>query len=513
MGRIKKLDTEGMLGRVDTEKLGVGKWIDFTEADKNLVEIDRLLSECGVEGISSVGYISHGNEIGMLQEDCELLKEYPKNLVEEMPPIDEEFFHNVTNALDALSAIRIEDIKVRNTFDVKITQHFDKDDLHYSENHIYEFPIIKQDLTIPDFMGYYKQVVYNGENSFVEGFTDVIYSNGLKEGKDLQAIAKENEELLNNLLYGSEFEMKKYQPLVELNSSLFSATMCGTYSLETALLGYDTITKERLTEGEKALRGITGTISLATLLMGWGQAGGAAEGIVIYMSMAGANSAQVLTEYGCEQLEAPPLVTAIISTTVGMGVGALSFKVGNKYAKPYDAGNSGVFDGVDKEAAFPKNKHINEGNETGFQFDKTAYHSIGGENANKNVQSVLNGIDISYTDADSRFGRGFYVSADGKTSLAELEYHGKHAIYSIRYDMDLSGEAVLDLTNPIIAKEWGFAPRLSTIPECQMIAEKAVDEGYTVIKVLSYRDDGINYILYDNFSKILKPQIVIPVGE
>ena len=74
MGRIKKLDTEGMLGRVDTEKLEVSKWIYFTEADKNLVEIDRLLSECGVEGISSVGYISHGNEIGMLQEDCELLK-------------------------------------------------------------------------------------------------------------------------------------------------------------------------------------------------------------------------------------------------------------------------------------------------------------------------------------------------------------------------------------------------------------------------------------------------------
>ena len=79
-----------------------------------------------------------------------------------------------------------------------------------------------------------------------------------------------------------------------------------------------------------------------------------------------------------------------------------------------------------------------------------------------------------------------------------MSYHGKQATYSIRYNIDLSNQEVLDLTNPIIAKEWDFCPRLSTTSECQMIAEKAVDEGYTVIKVLSYRDVGINYVIYDN---------------
>ena len=254
------------------------------------------------------------------------------------------------NAVDALSAIRIDDIRVKNTFNVTITQHLNEED--YEAYNTYENVGLKTDLTIADFMGYYEKVVYKGENSFVEGFTDVIYSNDLKAGKDLQTIAKENEELLKALLHGSEFEMKKYQPLTELSSCLFSAETCGLYSIETSFLGYDTITKERLTDDEASIRAITGIMSFATLLMGWGQAGGVAEGVVIYMSMAAADSAQIATAYGCEQLGAPPLVTALISTTVGMGVGALAFKVGNTYAKPYDAGNSGVFEGINKDTSF-----------------------------------------------------------------------------------------------------------------------------------------------------------------
>ena len=75
MGNIKKLDTEGMLGRVNHIKLGDEYWNDFLAADNDLVEIDRLISECGIDGISSVGYISQADKIGMLQHDCDLLKE------------------------------------------------------------------------------------------------------------------------------------------------------------------------------------------------------------------------------------------------------------------------------------------------------------------------------------------------------------------------------------------------------------------------------------------------------
>ena len=97
------------------------------------------------------------------------------------------------------------------------------------------------------------------------------------------------------------------------------------------------------------------------------------------------------------------------------------------------------------------------------------------------------------------------MAADGKTTVAELCYHGTTAKYSIRYDMNLEGQKVLDLADPKNASESGFLKGESTLLECQKIAEIALDEGYNVIKVHSYRDAGINYVIYDNFDEILQP--------
>lgn len=94
-----------------------------------------------------------------------------------------------------------------------------------------------------------------------------------------------------------------------------------------------------------------------------------------------------------------------------------------------------------------------------------------------------------------------------------LAYHGTNAKYSIRYDMTLEGQKVLDLTELQIASEWGFIKGKSSLLECQNIAEIALDEGYSVIKVHSYRDSGINYVIYDNFDEILQPQMVTPIGD
>lgn len=152
---------------------------------------------------------------------------------------------------------------------------------------------------------------------------------------------------------------------------------------------------------------------------------------------------------------------------------------------------------------------------TGFKGgrDTVAYHSVGGDNSAKKIQSVLDGIDISYTSPEKRFGQGFYAVADGNTTVAELAYHGTDAKYSIRYDMNLEGQKVLDLTDPKIASEWGFLKGESSFLVCQNNAEIALDEGYNVIKVHSYRDAGINYVIYDNFDEILQPQMVTPIGD
>jgi len=135
-------------------------------------------------------------------------------------------------------------------------------------------------------------------------------------------------------------------------------------------------------------------------------------------------------------------------------------------------------------------------------------HAVGSANQ---AQSVLNGIDPKYFNPESRFGGGFYVGADSDTIVAELAEHGNSAKYAISYDMNLSGQNVLDLTDSAIALKWGYVQNLTSTEACQEIGILARNQGYNVIKFQSYRGDGINYVIYNNFEDILIPRIVTPV--
>lgn len=135
-------------------------------------------------------------------------------------------------------------------------------------------------------------------------------------------------------------------------------------------------------------------------------------------------------------------------------------------------------------------------------------HAIG--NANQ-AQSVLDGINPKYFNPESRFGGGFYVGVDSDTIVAELAEHGNTAKYAISYDMNLNGSKVLDLTNPQVASKWGYVQNLTSTKACQNIGTLAREQGYSVIKFQSYRGDGINYVIYNDFNNILSPRIVTPV--
>ncbi|QNU65409.1 hypothetical protein EHE19_010710 [Ruminiclostridium herbifermentans] len=129
----------------------------------------------------------------------------------------------------------------------------------------------------------------------------------------------------------------------------------------------------------------------------------------------------------------------------------------------------------------------------------------------KQAQSVLDGIDPKYFNSNSRFGGGFYVGSDGKTIVAELAEHGNTAKYAISYDLNLSGQKVLDLTKPDVAAKWNFIPDVTSTRDCQKIGELAEKQGYTVIKFKSYRGSGINYVIFDDFKKILSAKMVTPI--
>jgi len=135
------------------------------------------------------------------------------------------------------------------------------------------------------------------------------------------------------------------------------------------------------------------------------------------------------------------------------------------------------------------------------------YHTVTNP---RSVQSILNGIDISFSDPlENRFGQGFYLSESPDVTIAELSYHGSEGADTIRYSYNSKAAKVLDLTKPKIAQAWGYTDSAS-YSLSQSIAERAVSKGFNAIRFNSARAEGVNFVIFDNFENILKPKMVIP---
>lgn len=68
----------------------------------------------------------------------------------------------------------------------------------------------------------------------------------------------------------------------------------------------------------------------------------------------------------------------------------------------------------------------------------------------------------------------------------------------------------LDFTNPALADAWGYHGGPIT-PEMQALAERAMRQGYNVIRFPSERaPGGVNNAVLDNHNEILQPEMVAP---
>ncbi|WP_409301924.1 hypothetical protein, partial [Pseudomonas sp. KCJK8993] len=109
------------------------------------------------------------------------------------------------------------------------------------------------------------------------------------------------------------------------------------------------------------------------------------------------------------------------------------------------------------------------------------------------------------------FRRGLLRRREPQHTLGEMAHHGVKPTHGIRFKVDASKAKVLDLTDPAIAKEWGYNGGPIT-SKTQQIGMDAKDQGYNVIRFGSERDPGgVNQAVLDNFNEILTPQIVTPV--
>lgn len=138
--------------------------------------------------------------------------------------------------------------------------------------------------------------------------------------------------------------------------------------------------------------------------------------------------------------------------------------------------------------------------------ENTVFHTVTSSGAG---QGVLNGIDPAFLNPSSRFGPAFYVSDDAGTTLAELSAHGAEGTQTIRFNLNLSQANILDLTDPAIAKAWGYSGGPIS-PATQAIGTDALNAGYNVIQYQSLRGPGINYGILSDFNTLLKPQMIVP---
>jgi hypothetical protein len=125
------------------------------------------------------------------------------------------------------------------------------------------------------------------------------------------------------------------------------------------------------------------------------------------------------------------------------------------------------------------------------------------------TQKVLDGIDPKLFNEEARFGKAFYVAEKGDTAIREVAHHGNEATHIIRYELDVSKAKVLDLSDPRVAKKWSYRAD-EGYEESKVIAEKAKQDGYNVIKYKSLRGEGNNYAVVNDFEELLKPEMVTP---
>lgn len=130
----------------------------------------------------------------------------------------------------------------------------------------------------------------------------------------------------------------------------------------------------------------------------------------------------------------------------------------------------------------------------------------------KNVQNILDNFDPKRLNSGSRFGSGFYVGEDSATIIAEMEHYGLDPSHAIRYSINSDAAKVLDLTDPSIAKAWGYTGGEIT-DATKAIGTMAKEQGYNVIRFTSERSvaGGINNAIIADWDKVLTPQMIVPV--
>jgi hypothetical protein len=206
------------------------------------------------------------------------------------------------------------------------------------------------------------------------------------------------------------------------------------------------------------------------------------------------------------QIDGDIATESLLSLSIPAGAGAVG-KVLDSAEDVVDAAKlEGKVDdvGVGSGNVGPDNNAVNSNSAN------SAYHATNGPDE---TQSILDGINPDFLNPKSRFGKAFYIGDSGKTVTQELSHHGESSTHAIRYTINTDIAKVLDLTDPKVAKEWGYSGGTIT-DQTINLGDQARESGFNVIKYNSERSSsGVNHAVLDDFDRVLTPETVVPTKD
>lgn len=471
-------------------------YMSVSDMYDKVILIERLIEEAtddlnnfsGMSGICYTGLRNTGADpIGNMYSLWNYITELHYEL---LYSIDEPLYQGFVNrAAHTLSYVKLEDCKVPNNLGVqKNTYNPIMDSYYVPGGGFVTYPTggyysteEKKELTFDDFMGVSGSFGGVGIPAFRDLFKQDYDKYKVSDGKNMN-YSEYCQMILKSGQYGHQMD----KPFEQFLSGLLDILTLGIKPLIEACTGVDMITGDHLNEMQRGFKLIFAVVDLTSVIITIATVGAGAgpmaalRAVLVQM---GSQTAGYLTTEICNAMELPPEVSGILGLIVGL--------------KVYQFGSQWILaDSGGKILGFVEDGQVRD-----------VKHAVGGS---QQAQSVLDGIDPKYFNDGSRFGGGFYVGEDADTIVLELAEHGTTAKYSISYDLDLAGQRVLDLTNPQTASEWEYIDKLTSTSACQKIGEAAKVKGYDVIMFNSYRGEGINYVIFDNFD-ILSPRIITPI--
>jgi hypothetical protein len=93
-----------------------------------------------------------------------------------------------------------------------------------------------------------------------------------------------------------------------------------------------------------------------------------------------------------------------------------------------------------------------------------------------------------------------------------LYHHSSVGTHTIRFTFNPKNARILDLTDPTVAKAWGYKGGPIT-SATKALGPRAQEAGFNAIRFSSQQGEGANIAILSDFDVLLTPEMVVPTPK